>query len=575
MSPKGFLYFLNFFSLCFLCFGQNWDYKYYRVLDYEEKYVLGWQFNRTHIFFQLTVQTTGYVGFGISEVGLMNPADFMIGWISGADMFLGDYHTKDDSRTPHMDKSQDWIIQDGTEQNGTTVLRFFRKLDTCDPEDQPITRDRMQIIWSYSDEDPEVTSGMVPYHGLTKRGSMSIFLLEQDAIPVNFPPQNTFALPLKNYEYIIPATGSSMQCIVFDLNGLVPESHMIKYEADITPGNEAYVYRMNLYNCDLNDTSLNGARFDCETEAPTAVKSCKNLVAGWSMGAQTFHFPEGVGISMGGPAEPTFYVLEIHYSKYEDAVAADGTPVSIPDASGLQLTYTTAPITHKAGMLELGKVVSPGWKQTIPDGDPDFKETAFCSPRCMNWGFATDKTPITVIGVILKGNDVAKRIKLRHFREDQELPWIAYDRKFSNFFQAPKLLDAPITIDASDALSVECTYNTTGRSGVTRGGWSRVEELCRATLIYYPAKSFEMCLSWSSYDQLVGKNGQTVPENEAAEYIDGVTTWDAQMKSLFKQALEKSTERSICSSATRQPAYAIDRYKLPATTRQYSQAKAC
>jgi hypothetical protein len=63
-------------------------------------------------------------------------------------------------------------------------------------------------------------------------------------------------------------------------------------------------------------------------------------------------------------------------------------------------------------------------------------------------GFATDKTPITVIGVILKGNDVAKRIKLRHFREDQELPWIAYDRKFSNFFQAPKLLDAPITIDA-------------------------------------------------------------------------------------------------------------------------------
>jgi hypothetical protein len=58
----------------------------------------------------------------------------------------------------------------------------------------------MQIIWSYSDEDPDVTSGMVPYHGLTKRGSMSIFLLEQDAIPVNFPPQNTFALPLKNYE---------------------------------------------------------------------------------------------------------------------------------------------------------------------------------------------------------------------------------------------------------------------------------------------------------------------------------------------------------------------------------------
>ena len=38
-----------------------------------------------------------------------------------------------------MDVSQDWTVQEGFEQNGTTVLRFSRKLNTCDSTDEPIT----------------------------------------------------------------------------------------------------------------------------------------------------------------------------------------------------------------------------------------------------------------------------------------------------------------------------------------------------------------------------------------------------------------------------------------------------
>lgn len=45
-----------------------------------------------------------------------------------------------------MDASQDWIIQDGSEQNGTTVLRFSRKLVTCDPTDQPITVTALKVF---------------------------------------------------------------------------------------------------------------------------------------------------------------------------------------------------------------------------------------------------------------------------------------------------------------------------------------------------------------------------------------------------------------------------------------------
>jgi hypothetical protein len=59
--------------------------------------------------------------------------------------------------------------------------------------------------------------------------------------------------------------------------------------------------------------------------------------------------------------------------------------MAIPDSSGLQITYTTSPIAHQAGMLELGKVISPGWRQIIPEQENSFTSTSVCSPRCMNW----------------------------------------------------------------------------------------------------------------------------------------------------------------------------------------------
>lgn len=53
----------------------------------------------------------------------------------------------------------------------------------------------------------------------------------------------------------------------------------------MTAGNEAYVYRMVFYRCDMSGADLQGQVFDCET-APVQVKSCKTTVASWSMGGE-------------------------------------------------------------------------------------------------------------------------------------------------------------------------------------------------------------------------------------------------------------------------------------------------
>lgn len=67
----------------------SWDYTYYRALDYEGKYILGWRYNETDIEFELTAQTQGYIGFGLSKTGEMYPADLVIGWMSEGQMYLG------------------------------------------------------------------------------------------------------------------------------------------------------------------------------------------------------------------------------------------------------------------------------------------------------------------------------------------------------------------------------------------------------------------------------------------------------------------------------------------------------
>jgi len=63
-------------------------------------------------------------------------------------------------------------------------------------------------------------------------------------------------------------------------------------------------------------------------------------------------------------------------------------------------------------------------------------------------GFQDPTSPINVVGVMLKGNDVARSITVRHYRDNNELPWISADRKFSNFFQGSRTLLQPVQVES-------------------------------------------------------------------------------------------------------------------------------
>ena len=62
-------------------FTPTQDYPFSLQLDGEGKVHLFWNYNDTHITFEIHSRACGYVGFGISPNGKMYPADMVIGWV--------------------------------------------------------------------------------------------------------------------------------------------------------------------------------------------------------------------------------------------------------------------------------------------------------------------------------------------------------------------------------------------------------------------------------------------------------------------------------------------------------------
>lgn len=65
-------------------------YSYHAVLDLEGKYTLYWNFDSEQetITFAVRVQTTGWVGFGLSPNGQMPSSDVVIGWVKGDESYF-------------------------------------------------------------------------------------------------------------------------------------------------------------------------------------------------------------------------------------------------------------------------------------------------------------------------------------------------------------------------------------------------------------------------------------------------------------------------------------------------------
>ena len=128
-------------------------------------YELYWTFDNDAetIDFAVRVQTSGWVGFGLSPNGQMPNSDVVIGWVTGDGgtvfhvskiltqwgwvrnnkIFCSILQSQDrfaaERAPPPIDESQDWILKSGEEEGEFTILEFSRNYITCDDKDLPVT----------------------------------------------------------------------------------------------------------------------------------------------------------------------------------------------------------------------------------------------------------------------------------------------------------------------------------------------------------------------------------------------------------------------------------------------------
>ncbi|KAL3871757.1 hypothetical protein ACJMK2_039735 [Sinanodonta woodiana] len=513
-------------------------FNYSNQVDTTGNFILFWKFNDTHITFEVHVKTYGYVGFGLSDSGKMYPADVVVGWVKDGVTHFKDYHTTAHA-PPVLDKQQDWFLLHGEENDFGTVLKFVRKLDTCDEaEDKKIEDGTIRLIYSYHPRDPASSENLL-YHGPEHRGTKSLSLLSVSSIQarISANQDDVKTYDFLNGNFIIPAANTTYNCRVFRMPNISGKHHMIKVEPIITPGNELLVHHMVIYRCSGIDPKFDGINYMCFGDIPQGLQQCYHTIIAWAIGGQAFYYPEHVGVSVGAPDDPDVYIIETHY---DNPAKKSG----VIDNSGLRITLTRNIRQHEADMIQMGHQVD--WTQTIPPFEKVYPSQAYCAPQCIDHGLG-NLTEIKAFAIFQHAHLLGRAIKTRHFRNGTELPPLAIDSNYDFDFQQTRPLRSEIPIRHGDSFIVECRYDTTGKTEPTLGGLSTQNEMCASFILYYPKMELKNCISSPTYDSISNDVTKIKPLLEAYNWTS------PQVREVFREKLRDSSILHTCQGDTMVP----------------------
>ncbi|XP_062573141.1 DBH-like monooxygenase protein 1 homolog [Saccostrea cucullata] len=471
--------------------------KYNYMLDLSDngEYFLFWKFNDSHITFEVHAKTHGYVGFGLSKTGRMYPADIVTGWVKpdGSTVFTDRFSSG--HFLPEKDASQDYKLLRADENEFGTVLKFVRALDTCDSKDIIVSHDTLRVIYAYHPDDPE-SDDSLSYHGGSRRGFKSVRLLEARAEIPPLPEDAKYfdflnGINGENNLFKVPPKDTFYHCTTFNMPNIGGKRHVIRYDPVLTPGNEKIVHHVVLYRCRGEESNLAHMDYDCYELTKEYRPQCRSVFLMYEIGAGSFIWPENAGMSLGAEGDPTFFVMETHYSNPD-------LRDDILDNSGIRIFYTNQLRQYEAGVMETGMEIT--LTQFIPPHETKFLSEGICSPECLKMALPNATDEIRVFALFHHSHLLANGMKTRLIRNGVEQPPIANDENYDFNFQAANVLQKEITIKSGDSLIIECNYNSETRKNVTMGGLGIRDEMCLSFLMYYPKVPIDACLSSPAHD---------------------------------------------------------------------------
>jgi hypothetical protein len=179
----------------------------------------------------------------------------------------------------------------------------------------------------------------------------------------------------------------------------------------------------------------------------------------WSVGSEPFFLPQEAGYPFGLHSSDTTYVLL--QSHYDNPELLSGRR----DSSGLRLWHTGNLRQFDAGTFILGS--RPDYKVLIPPRQKEYKVVTHCHPKCFEDHLPGSLPGINIFASMLHGHQIVKKLRVRHFRGDEELPWIDNNQNFDFNIQSFHALKKAVLVERGDRLTTECIYDSRSRKKAT------------------------------------------------------------------------------------------------------------
>jgi Copper type II ascorbate-dependent monooxygenase, C-terminal domain/Copper type II ascorbate-dependent monooxygenase, N-terminal domain len=335
----------------------------------------------------------------------------------------------------------------------------------------------MKIVYMYHDDEPKRGSlqhGSLPEPEVALKPIKPLLILQRPKFErlemKNDETIETFDVSMKNVS-ISPSNATKMCTIVRLMAN--KQGQIVAWRPIFEPSfARNYIMHMIVYECKQFESEIHDEDDTC---ALFTNLNCTNIVATWSKGSQGFVFPNNVGYPLDTKTAANIYFLQTYYEPYKSIG-------KVFDNSGLRFSYTTARKHNTAGLLSIG--IQPVWTHVIPPGFRKVTSIGYCTGEANKNIFPTDG--ITVVGIQMQAHEMGQSIKVRLVRNGKELPPIAQDHSLDSNYLEYRSVAKGVKILPGDDIMVECSYDSYEKSKLTLGGYEAQQEICQATLVYYP-----------------------------------------------------------------------------------------
>ncbi|KAJ7986890.1 hypothetical protein DPEC_G00333090 [Dallia pectoralis] len=430
---------------------------------------------------------------GMSDRGELTNADLVVLWNDGHQSYFGDAWSDSEGRVS-LDSQQDYELIEARQTPEGFSLLFKRPFSTCDPHDYIIEEGTVHLIYGVLDR-PISTLQQLNLSQI-ETGLQRALLLRPDTPSPTLPPDVQTLMVLAP-DVIIPTQETTYWCHIYQLPPNMPKNHIVMYESVVTPGNEAIVHHMEVFECSPEMAVVPQYSGSCDSKMkPSSLNYCRHVLAAWAMGAESFYYPPDAGLPLGGPGSSRYLRLEVHY---HNPLLISGRK----DNSGIRLYYTPSLRRYDAGIMELGLVYTP--VMAIPPREQSFQLTGYCTSKCTQT--ALPPGGINIFASQLHTHLAGRGVRTVLLRAGREVEVVQEDKHYSTHYQTIRMLRSMVTVlpvsvsvslslwSRGDVLLTKCLYNTEDRSKPTVGGFGIMEEMCVNYVHYYPRTQLELCKS--------------------------------------------------------------------------------